>query len=187
MAMRGAVLVLMLAAACVQTPSMLRSADLSGVTKIALVARSGSVSAGAALEEELKAELPGGHRFQLVTNPSEADAALTIDAQRWWIDERDVTSSPLLRLPALVRRIETMEATFRLAYGPNAVAETYRRSSSGPPRSPEATLWNDDLTAANAVQIVAAFLGDLSFDEQGALRPARPATPASPAETPVPL
>lgn len=186
--MRGAVLVVMLAAGCVSNPSQLRSTDLSGVTKIALVARSGSASAGAALEEELKAELPGAHRYELVVNPAEADATLAIDAERWWIDERDVTSSPMMRLPALVRRVETMEATFRLTYGPNAVSETYRRSSSGPPRSPDATLWNDDLTAANAVQIVAAFLTDLSLDERGAVRPARPAAPpAQPEQPPAPL
>src|SRR4051794_16694038 len=129
--MRVLLLALSLAVGCVQAPSVLRAADLSAVATIAIVSRSGSSSAAAALEEELKSELPSGNRFALVPAGAAADATLGIDAQRWWVDERDaMVGSPRVQFPTLLRRTQTMEATFHLAFGPNAVSETYRRSAS---------------------------------------------------------
>jgi hypothetical protein len=188
--MRRSVLLAFLAAGCVQAPSVLRSADLSGVTTIAVISKSGSATAVAALEEELRSELPSGHRFALVPAGAVADATLAIDADRWWVDERDTTGMAMPLVPSRLRRVETMEATFHLAFGPNAVSETYRRTTTAAARAPDASLWNDDLLSANAVQIIGAFMGDLQLDEHGVLRPARPApveAPPGPPEAPPPL
>jgi hypothetical protein len=184
--MRRAVLLVFLAVGCVQAPSVLRSTDLSGVTTISVVSKSGSATAVAALEDELKDELPSGHRFALVPAGAPADATLAIEADRWWVDERDTTATgtSMLVLPLRLRRVETMEATFHLIFGPNDVSETYRRTTTAAPRAPEATLWNDDLVAANAVQIIGAFVGDLQLDEHGVLRPPRSAPPAPAEEAP---
>jgi len=135
------------------------------------------------LKKSSRGELPQGNRFALVPSGGVADASLSIEARRWWVDERDMTPAPALQFPAYMRRVETMEATFHLVFGPNAVNETYRRSASSAPHTPDATIWNDDLNAANAVQIIAAFVDDLSLDAQGAVRPAR----AAPVDVPAPM
>jgi hypothetical protein len=185
--MRSLPFVVLMVTGCTPVPSVLRSADLSAVTRIALVKAPKAGAAAAALVDELKSEVPEGHRFELVPAACDADATVAIDAQRWWLDERDLAPAPSAYVPMRVRRTETMEATFQVTFGGNVVSETYRRIAVGAPRAPDTALWNDDLTAANAVQIVAAFLGDLSLDERGAVRPARPAAPPPPAEVPAPL
>jgi hypothetical protein len=153
------------------TPHALRTVDFNGISKLAFVQTAGSTAAVGAIEEELQRELPALDRFELVTDVDAADATVDLSVDTWWLNEPNI--APVAVLMPTVRRVETMKATFHLVADGVDVSQAYQRTASSAPYPLGESLITDDLVAANAVQVVAAFLDDLKAG--GAFTPSQPA------------
>jgi len=160
---------LLAVAAC--APHPIRMVDFSGISKLAFVQTSGSTAAVGAIEEELSRELPALDRFVLVTDVDSADATVDLSVDTWWLNEPN--NSALSNVGPVVRRVETMKATFHLVADGVDISQAYQRTASSAPYALGDSLITDDLVAANAVQVVAAFLDDLRAG--GAFKPSQPA------------